>query len=313
MTADSVPTLGWEVIASGDAGPGVRSRHGLAFDRAANRVVLFGGIVWSPEWTLPADTWELRGRRWLRVRTGDTPPGRHRGAMAYLDAQKQTLLFGGQGEANNFLGDTWTYVDQRWRRVRPGAPAPSPRCGHSLAYDETASVAVLFGGVDAAYNSRNDTWLFDGRSWEQVHGKAPPARRYAGMAYDARLKGCLLHGGSDDEAGDRSFGETWLFRDRAWILMPRSFDTEPRDDHGFGYHQDIARMVMLVGVSAERGILVCGETNWQRAEATPLHRRHQCSPLVWNADLNGLLLHGGETGHQGKQFHETLLLWSAMS
>ena len=47
---------------------------------------------------------------------------------------------------------------------------------------------------------------------------------------------------------------------------------------------------------------------WQAVEAKPLHPRHQCSPLAWNADLGGLLLHGGEAHHEGPQFDATLLL-----
>jgi len=43
----SVTAFRWDVIASGRKGPGPRSRHGLAYDRAAEATVLFGGIVWA--------------------------------------------------------------------------------------------------------------------------------------------------------------------------------------------------------------------------------------------------------------------------
>src|SRR5438105_2011060 len=75
-----VPTLGWEVIAGGDDGPGPRSRHGLVYDRAANAALLFGGVVWAGGGRLQADTWELRGRQWTRIDTPEPPPARHRGA-----------------------------------------------------------------------------------------------------------------------------------------------------------------------------------------------------------------------------------------
>jgi hypothetical protein len=302
------PTLGWETIASGQYGPGVRSRHGLVYDRSTKAAVLFGGVVWTPEWNLQADTWELHGWRWSRIRAAEAPPARHRGAMVYLDNRAQTLLFGGQGQTNELLGDTWTYAARRWQRVRPGAVTPPTRCGHCMAFDEQAGAAVLCGGVGAKLNSLGDTWLFDGSSWKEARGSAPPARRYAALAYDPDLKGCLLHGGSEDEAGRRSFGDAWLFQDNAWRRMAPSFDTDPRDDHGFGYHRDAKRMVMLEGVAGKRGILVRDAKGWQTVEANPLHPRHQCSPLAWAADLGGLLLHGGEAHHQGPQFDTTLLL-----
>jgi hypothetical protein len=308
IATDPTPTLGWEMIASGKDGRGVRSRHGLVYDRSSKAVVLFGGIVWTPEPELQADTWELHGRKWSRIRTSDAPPARHRGAMVYLDNPGQTLLFGGQGESGDLLGDTWTYAGRRWRRVRPGVVAPPPRCGHCMAFDEQAGVAILFGGVGVNLNSLSDTWLFDGGSWKEVRGSGPPARRYAAMAYDPGMKGCLLHGGSADEGGRRSFGDAWLFQDNTWKRMAMEFDTDDRDDHGFGYHRNSKRMVMLEGVAAKRGILVRDVKGWHAVEANPLHPRHQCSPLAWDADLGGLLLHGGEAQHQGPQFDATLLL-----
>jgi hypothetical protein len=177
-----------------------------------------------------------------------------------------------------------------------------------MAFDEQAGVAVLFGGIDAKMNSLGDTWLFDGTSWKEVRGRNPPARRYAAMAYDPDLKGCILHGGSEDEAGRRSFGDTWLFRDRTWERLGKNFDTDPRDDHGLGYHRAARRLVMLEGVAGARGILVRETTGWRPVETNPLHPRHQCSPLAWDAELGGLLLHGGEAHHEGPQFDTTLLL-----
>jgi hypothetical protein len=308
MTTDPAPTLGWETIASGKCGPGVRSRHGLVYDRSGKAAVLFGGVVWTAGWNLQADTWELHGRRWSRISTPEAPPARHRGAMVYLDHQERTLLFGGQGETNELLADTWTYAARRWRRVRAGAATPASRCGHSMAYDEQAGVAVLFGGIDAGMNSLGDTWVFDGTAWKHARGASPPARRYAAMAYDPELKGCLLHGGSEDEAGRRSFGDAWLFRDNTWRPMGGSFGTDPRDDHGLGYHRGAKRTVMLEGMAGRRGVLVRGANGWQTVAASPLHPRHQCSPLAWDADLGGLLLHGGEARHEGPQFDATLLL-----
>jgi hypothetical protein len=273
-----------------------------------NAAVLFGGVVWGPDWNLQADTWELHGRKWIQIDTSKTPPARHRGAMVYLDNRERSLLFGGQRETGDFLGDTWTYAGQNWQRVMEGRVRPMPRCGHCMAFDERVGVAVLFGGIDKRQNSLGDTWLFDGTLWTEVRGSAPPARRYAALAYDPDLKGCILHGGSEDEAGRRSFGDDWLFQDNVWKRMPPHFDTDPRDDHGFAYHRGARRMVMLEGVAGKRGILVRGVEGWHTVEAKPLHPRHQCSPLTWDADLGGLLMHGGESHHQGPQFSATLLL-----
>ena len=120
---DPAPTLGWETIAFGKYRPGVRSRHGLVYDRGAKAAVLFGGVFWTSEWNFQADTWELHGGRWGRVRTTESPPARRRGGMVYLDNREQTLLFGGQGQFNELLGDACPWLspgrqangDARWR------------------------------------------------------------------------------------------------------------------------------------------------------------------------------------------------------
>lgn len=167
---------------------------------------------------------------------------------------------------------------------------------------------MLFGGVGRFHQSLGDTWLFDGSRWKQLKGPSPRPRRYASMAYDPDLQGCVLHGGSNDELGKESYGDAWLFRDGEWTCLGAEFKTSPRDDHGFAYHHTAQCLVMLEGVSAPRGILTRGANGWQRVAIRQLHPPHQCSPLVWNESLNGLMLHGGEVRHGGPQYDATLLL-----
>jgi hypothetical protein len=301
------PTLGWETIASGDDGPGPRSRHSLVFDKKANAMVLFGGIVWGPPAKLRSDTWELRDRQWMQVETSASPPARHRGAMVYLDDQHHSVLFGGQGPTGAMLGDTWIYTGQGWRKALL-AVEPEPRCGHSFAFDSRSGVAVLFGGIATTGQSLADTWVLDKGFWRQVTGTGPAKRRYAAFAYDPELGGCVLHGGSEDDIGRHSYGDAWLFRDDKWTRLDNTFDTEPRDDHGLAYHQATKKLVMLEGIRAKRGLLVRDPNGWRTVEVNPLHPRHQCSPLVWDESLGGLLIHGGEARHKGPQFDTTLLL-----
>jgi hypothetical protein len=242
------------------------------------------------------------------VRTPVAPAARHRGAMVYLDRIRGSVLFGGQSGIGRFLGDTWVYSDRRWRRIRFWFSAPSRRCGHCMAVDESAGVAVLFGGVSPFGRPLGDTWLFDGTAWEKMRGPGPPARRYAAFAYDPDLNGCLLHGGAEDDGGQRPFGDAWLFRNRTWTRLARAFETDPRDDHGLGYHREARCLVMLEDVSGAGGTLVRDETGWWPVEVHPPPPRHQCSPLVWHEEFGGLLMHGGEAHHGGPQFDATLLL-----
>jgi len=60
MTEKFTGSFAWNTIASGNEGPGPRSRHGLVYDRRGGATVLFGGIVWAKPTHLMSDTWELR-------------------------------------------------------------------------------------------------------------------------------------------------------------------------------------------------------------------------------------------------------------
>src|SRR5207249_8793717 len=70
------------------------------FDPTASRVVLFGGASGS---NFLADTWSWDGSEWTQV--ADTGPAARSGhALAYDDARKCVVLFGGRGTAN-LLGE----------------------------------------------------------------------------------------------------------------------------------------------------------------------------------------------------------------
>ncbi len=311
MVGGAMPHFVWKSIASGRGGPGPRSRHGLVYDRKRRATVLFGGMLGGPAGGILSDTWELYDGEWSRIITPEHPPARDRVALAYDGRRRKCVLFGGQawdGEFFRAQGDMWVLAKERWRpcRVRPG---PRPRCGHVLAFDEGAGVTVLFGGApDPGLRPLRDTWLFDGDSWQAVSGPGPPARRHAALAYDPDLKGCVLHGGSDDDAGTRPLGDTWLFRDGAWARLPGCFDTAARRGHTLAYHRAARRLVMFGGSGGEHALLVRESDGWRPVEGLQLPPRHQGAPLAWDDNLDGLVCHGGEAQDGGHQFDTTWVL-----
>jgi len=150
--------------------------------------------------------------------------------------------------------------------------------------------------------------VFDGRSWHPIPGPAPAPRRYAVLGYDPELGGCLLNGGSEDDDGARGFGDTWLFRDGAWTRLASGLDTHTHDDFGLAYHRAAKRLVMFGGLAGPHDVLVRESDGWRSVEGLRLPPRQQCSPLVWDDDLDGLVYHGGEVSHGGAQFDTTWVL-----
>ncbi|MCA1683953.1 MAG: kelch motif-containing protein, partial [Actinobacteria bacterium] len=157
---------------------------------------------------------------WLnRTADGTNPtPGRENAAVAYDEAHKVTVLFGGYygnhhrtgTAANQFeprcqpdrcpptpaqvVGDTWTWDGTIWTRlcangVSPEGncdalggdlPGPSAREGAAMAYDASApgGQLVLFGGHDGN-DYLADTWTFDAKAKTWTkHDVAGPSKRY---------------------------------------------------------------------------------------------------------------------------------------
>ena len=83
-----MPTFTWQTVVADGEGPGARSRHSLVYDTSEGAIVLSGGAVWldGGRARLPADTWELRDRRWSSIYSPQHPCGRHRGAMVFDEA-----------------------------------------------------------------------------------------------------------------------------------------------------------------------------------------------------------------------------------
>ncbi|MFT7633976.1 MAG: hypothetical protein ACI87E_005035 [Mariniblastus sp.] len=305
-----VPLLGWETVATPGPTPGNRSRHGLAYDQSTKSTILFGGVVWDDEHShLCDDTWEFDGKTWKQIKGDSSPSSRFRSGMVYLDSLKSTVLFGGADADDKVLGDTWIYANHNWNSLPiAGNSKPSARGGHCLCADESAGVAVMFGGFDEQNNTLGDTWVFENNVWKNIEGPGPSPRRYASFAYHPGMQGCFLHGGTYDDNGDQMYGDSWLFKDQKWTRLAAKFDTSARDDHGLIFHRAANKMIMLEGVSAERGLLTLNEDGWELVSPNPIHPRHQATPIVWHEGLNGVLMYGGEAYHAGPQFESTTIL-----
>lgn len=77
-----------------------------------------------------------------------------------------------------------------------------------MAYDPNLGAVVLFGGVGGPGKQSNDTWLWNGSNWKEIHPAAVPNVRWnAGMDYDPSANGLLLFGGFSTTA----LGDTWVF------------------------------------------------------------------------------------------------------
>ena len=90
---------------------------------------------------------------------------------------------------------------------------PCARWGHVLHYDPHRENVLLFGGVQADGGLLNDTWTWNGVSWQQYPVEAPPARGFAAAAFHPAQGAILLHGGRGEDA---TFSDTWVWNGQTW-------------------------------------------------------------------------------------------------
>lgn len=154
---------------------------------------------------------------------GASPPARQYAAQA-TDTSGNTLLFGGQN-ANGPLYDCWLYTTAAgWKQITatttptpfvPGTSSPSARYGAAMAYDQTHSVFVLFGGLTPnGYDNTTWTYTVSTQTWtQQTGGTAPTSMAFASMAYLTSASGVVLFGGLDYQ---QCYNGTYLFGTTSW-------------------------------------------------------------------------------------------------
>src|SRR5260370_15477329 len=74
--------------------------------------------------------------------------------------------------------------------------SPPPLAAHAMAYDSARGVSVLFGGSSTIGGLSSATWEWDGTNWTQrAIATSPPARVWAGVAFDSVRNRIVLVGG----------------------------------------------------------------------------------------------------------------------
>jgi hypothetical protein len=121
----------------------------MAFDAASGQAVLFGGVS---NFT-PGDTWGWNGSRWAQQFPSVNPTPRYSHAMAYDEAHRTIVLFGGQTDmvTGTVLQDTWLYSAAAPAQIELTVAPKSSTFGRPVTL--TASVTpVSASGVVTFYD-----------------------------------------------------------------------------------------------------------------------------------------------------------------
>jgi hypothetical protein len=191
----------------------------MAYDRAAQQVVMFGGRAAGPledTWTWDSSFFWQQCLPTVCDPVAEKSPGpRAAMGMAYQDSpsQRKVVLFGGTVlSQSDTRGDTWWWngLSLGWTKCPVAqcsvANSPSARGSHRMEFNVAAGKTVLFGGSENGIITLDDTWLWDGTSWSPCDPctTRPSRRCCVGFAYypGVGIKQIVLFGGGDEMAGD---------------------------------------------------------------------------------------------------------------
>ncbi len=287
--AQAAPTtvLSW-LLESPPANPGARAYHGMAFDSARGRTVIFGGQN-AGHVTL-GDTWEWDGAAWTSMTATTSPSARLFPAMAYDSARGKVVLFGGNG-SSGLLGDTWEWDGTDWVQKTP-LTGPPARFGHTLGYDNSRGRVVLFGGYGSS-GILADTWEWDGTDWvDKTPATGPVARYHHACAYDAQRQRVVVFGGFD---GFDVRADTWEWDGAAWVERASAINPSARYAPAMTGDSQRGRIVLFGGYDGS----ILGDTwEWDGSAWTetmpsggPSNRLH--AAMTYDSTRGRVVLYGG--------------------
>jgi hypothetical protein len=187
---------------------------GAAFDRARNRLLVFGRPdrqdVTTELWALnlgASATWSLL------TTTGALPTAVTSFSLICDPATDQLLLFGGSDGSGTVLNDVWTLAldssPLTWTHLSPSGTPPAPRVYASAALDTLNDLVIVYGGGGTQApgggppeDFLDDVWtlsLAGSPAWTQLSpgGSAPSARAASQMIWDGSLQRLVVFGGYD--------------------------------------------------------------------------------------------------------------------
>ncbi len=228
----------------GTGGPSARDGYAMAYDRARQTTVLFGGN--EEGGASRNDTWLWDGTRWTEVIPATSPSPRLGAMMAYDELRGVVVLFGGtQGWA--FMNDTWAWNGANWVQLFP-ATNPPGRAQAGFAYDAARGVSVLFGGSSSG-SYFADTWTWNGSNWSsRTLSARPTAREGCAMAYDRERRQMILFGGYQYDR--TNLNDTWIWDGSAWSMAAPSTRPSARCYAGMAFEEARGEVVLFGGYSA---------------------------------------------------------------
>jgi len=281
--------------------PPKRLRHGMAYHRDQQVVMLFGGSSdFTDSASLFNDSWTWDGAGWQRIETATQPPPSADHRMAYVADQQQVILLG--GGLQNAL---WFWSDEGWI-LQDMDHKLRVRSHHAMAYDEQLEQIVIFGGQ---YNNflgtgdLADTWHGDTRNlpdaWQQVnHPPIFTQWQDVAMAYEQNGNALIFGGLAGTTLQGIPQSDTFHWQESTWEQLTPEHRPPARYAHRLAGTADGQRILLFGGIGTGRQYL--NDTwSWQEQdwisqtprETPPTRAYHTMTYDSWRGEW---LLFGGQ-------------------
>ncbi len=186
----------------------------MTFDAANGYVILFGGNSDDGYAVPSSETWTYDGSDWTQLSPATTPTRRRDGAIAYDEANGNTVMYGGvdsNGITLSILSDTVVWAGGDWTVLAP-ALSPSPSRVHSgFAYSPDCGAMILACGQLSTGSATDETWEWDGSDWTQAAPLGTPGARIDfGFTKDPLDDFMFLFGGTNT-VFSALYDDSWNF------------------------------------------------------------------------------------------------------
>jgi hypothetical protein len=169
------------------------------------------------------------------------------------------------------------------------------RTSSNLAFDSERQVTVMFGGRVPGYNIMlSDTWEY-GQSysaWNRVTTlHYPPARFWAGMAYDVSRKRTVLFGGRQELGSSVTiFNDTWEYDGTDWSGISTPHSPPAQDAMAMAYDPCRQKTVMF-GLNGDTWEY--DGSDWVQIHTTTSPPSRRLAALVYDSLRCRTILFGG--------------------
>lgn len=320
-------SLNWSELSNGTP---MGSFSTMTFDPHTNAAV---ALALNPPLDA-ASTWAIGSGSWKQQRQTTVSPHLLVASLAYDDATKSVVLFGGIGFQEiagaiyeTAVDETWTWNGEAWTEAHPLA-APPATLNAAMAYDAATRQVVLFGGyvVDPATGGlvpSGQTWVWNGTTWSRAETAAHPSPRAGAVAaYDSTRHRVVLFGGFGGNGctpnaaracGDQS--DTWTWDGTSWSQVASS-GPPARAVEGLADDATTHTVVLFGGAfdNSDGTFTAANDTwSWNGSNWAAQHPADvpdaRAEPAM-SFDGNGVGLFGGETIIQSQGFLDDTWTWN---